>query len=238
MKRFLIFFAWLWLMAPVFSDAQQVRVLSEDVEFKGDLGATQRKTIILQNEAEQTKTYILKNLRGNVGSSQKVRICIGEQCFDPKKELAKIKLKLGAGEILTDMYLDFDLGIAEARGSFDLTFVNENNLRDVFVVEARYEVDDPNLKVDEFDYKDIVLSDVYPNPSVRIAQFDYEFKNKSAKARIAINSFIGNPVAEYELDPERSTLAIPVADFNPGIYFYTLFLDNQNIVTKKLVVKK
>lgn len=215
-----------------------MRVLSEGLEFRGDLGSTQRKTVILQNETNQAKTYLLKNLRGNIGSSQRVRICIGDQCYDPKKDLAKIKLTLEPGELLTDLYLDFDMGIVETRGSFDLSFVNESNLRDLFVVEARYEVDDPAIKVDEFDYKDIILSDVYPNPSVRMAQFDYSFKNKSVKARISINSFIGNPIADYELDPERNTLPINVSDFNPGIYFYTLFLDNKNIVTKKLVVKK
>jgi len=238
MKLLLILFTWLWLLFPVIAEAQQVRVLSDGLEFRGDLGSTQRKTVILQNETNQVKTYLLKNLRGNIGSSQRVRICIGDQCYDPKKDLAKIKLTLQPGELLTDLYLDFDMGIAETRGSFDLSFVNERNLRDLFVVEASYEVDDPAIKVNEFDYKVIVLSDVYPNPSVRIAQFDYKFKNQSVKARIAINSFIGNPIADYELDPERNTLAINVSDFNPGIYFYTLFLDNKNIVTKKLVVKK
>ncbi|WP_339877286.1 T9SS type A sorting domain-containing protein [uncultured Algoriphagus sp.] len=237
MKRLLIFFTWLWLLVPIIAESQQVRVLSEGLEFKGDLGSIQRKTVILQNETNQVKTYLLKNLRGNIGSSQRVRVCIGDQCYDPKKDLAKIKFTLEPGEVLTDLYLDFDMGIAETRGSFDLSFVNESNLRDLFVVEASYEVDDP-IKVDEFDYKDLVLSDVYPNPSVRMAQFDYNFKNKAVKAKITINSFIGNPIADYELDPERSTLAINVSDFNPGIYFYTLFLDNKNIVTKKLVVKK
>ncbi|MEB2776831.1 T9SS type A sorting domain-containing protein [Algoriphagus sp. D3-2-R+10] len=238
MKQLLIFFTWLWLFVPVFAEAQQVRVLSDGIEFRGDLGSTQRKTVIIQNETNQVKTYLLKSLRGNIGSSQRVRICIGDQCYDPKKDLAKIKLTLEPGELLTDLYLVFDMGIAETRGSFDLSFVSESNLRDLFVVEARYEVDDPANKVDEFDYKDIVLSDVYPNPSVRIAQFDYNIKNQSVKARIAINSFIGNPIADYELDPKRNTLPINVSDFNPGIYFYTLFLDNKNIVTKKLVVKK
>jgi hypothetical protein len=213
-------------------------VLSEELEFRGDMGSSQRKTVILQNDSDQPKTYILKNLKGNIGSSQKVRICLADQCYDSKKDLAKIKLTLKSGELLTDLYLDFDMGMVQTRGSFDLTFVNESNVRDVFVLEARYDVIDPTLKVSDFDYGDLVLSDVYPNPSVRIAQLDYEFKNTKVQAKIAINSFIGNPVAEYALDPERSTLAINVADLNPGVYLYTLFLDNKNIVTKKLVVKK
>lgn len=238
MKRLLLFFIWLLLFLPMFAEAQQIRVLSEDLQFSGDLGSSQRKSIIIQNESNQPKTYLLKYLRGNVGSSQKVKICLGEQCFDPKKDLAKVKISLGPGEIMTDLYLEFQMGIVETMGSFDLFFVNVDNIRETFMVEARYSVSNPNTKIDEFDYKDIKLSDVYPNPSSRIAQLDYQFNNPRVKAKITINSFIGNPIAEYELDPERRTLSINVSEFKEGIYFYTLFLNNKNIVTKKLQIKK
>ncbi|MBB6325914.1 hypothetical protein FHS59_001542 [Algoriphagus iocasae] len=238
MNNFLKLFMWLCLMFPLFAGAQQVRVLSENLEFDGDLSSTQRKTVILQNESNQAKTYFLKNINGNIGSSQHVKICIGDDCYDPKRDLAKVRITLQPGELMTDLYLDFEMGIVETRGSFDLNFVNLENIRESFVIEARYDVSNPNKKVDEFDYKDLILSDVYPNPSNRIAQLDYQLKNPNAKAKIAINSFIGNPVAEYELDPDRTSLVINVSDFNPGVYFYTLFVDNKNIVTKKLQVKK
>lgn len=224
------------LSAPLLAGAQQVRVLSEAVDFSGDIGSSQRKTVILQNESSQTKTYFLKNVRGSVGSSQKVKVCLNDQCFDPKKDLAKISVKLAPGEIFTDLYLEFEMGIAETRGSFDLFFVNAENIRENFVVEARYEV--ANGASTDFLHKDITLSEIFPNPSNRIAQLDYELVNPKAKAKITINSFIGNPIAEYDLDPERKSLVINVTDFQPGVYFYTLFVDNKNVVTKKLQVKK
>ena len=236
MKSLFRFLTWLLLFAPVFVGAQQVRVLSEAVEFSGDIGSSQRKTVILQNESNQTKTYFLKNVRGSVGSSQKVKICLNDQCFDSKKDLAKISLKLAPGEIVTDLYLEFEMGIAETRGSFDLFFVNAENIRENFVVEARYTV--ASGSGTDFLHKDIKLSEIYPNPSNRVAQLDYELVNPKAKAKIAINSFIGNPIAEYDLDPDRSSLVINVTDFQPGVYFYTLFIDNKNVVTKKLQVKK
>jgi hypothetical protein len=104
------------------------------------------------------------------------------------------------------------------------------------MVEARYAVSGATKA--EFEHKDIKLSDVYPNPSSRIAQLDYELVNPKAKAKITINSFIGNPIAEYELDPNRNSLVINVSEFQPGVYFYTLFVENKNVVTKKLQVKK
>jgi hypothetical protein len=226
----------LMLLFPIFAGAQQVHVLSEAVEFSGKIGSSQRKTVLLQNESAQSKTYLLRNIKGSIGSSQKMRICLGEQCFDPKKDLAKVMLKLAPGEIYTDLYLEFELGIAETLGSFDLVFVNSEALRDFFVVEAKYSVSsDPKA---DFSHRDIKLGDIYPNPSNRVAQLDYTLVNPKSKAKITVTSFIGNPIAEYELDPTRNSLIIHVADFQPGVYFYTLFVDNKNVVTKKLQVKK
>lgn len=238
MKVFLRIFAWVFVTLPLLAEAQEVRVLSEGLSFDGDIGASQRKTIILQNESEVEKTYFLKNISGDIGSSQEMKICIGDACFDAKRDLAKIKVTLAPEEIITDLYLEFSLGIAETRGAFDLIFVNTSNIRESFIVQAQYDVTDPAKKIDESDYDAITISEVYPNPSNRVAQLDYKLKKRETLAKITINSFIGNPVAEYELDPERSSLLINVSDFNPGVYFYTLFVDNKNIVTKKLVVKK
>ena len=226
----------LLLALPMLATAQQVRVLSEGVEFSGKIGSSQRKTVLLHNESSQQKTYLLRNIKGSIGSSQKMRICLGDQCFDPKRDLAKVVLKLAPGEIYTDLYLEFEMGIAETLGSFDLVFVNSESLREFFVVEAKYAV--TTSPTADFSHKDIKLGDIYPNPSNRVAQLDYTVVNPKAKAKITLTSFIGNPIAEYELDPIRNSLVIQVGDFQPGVYFYTLFVDNKNVVTKKLQVKK
>lgn len=225
----------LWLQAP--ADAQ-VRVLNDAVEFNGKVNTTQRKSLILQNESDQAKEYILKFLRGNIASSQNVKICLGNTCYDPKKDLAKVKIKLAPGEIYTDLYLEFDLGITEAKGTFDLHFANTENLRDVFIIESIYHVENTLNDNSTVDHKDITMGSIYPNPSSRFAQLDYQIKNPSAQARIVINSFIGNPMVDLRLDPSQNSIGINVSDLNPGIYFYTLIVDNQNIVTKKLVVKR
>lgn len=235
MKNIFVLFALTLMLLPIYSDAQ-VRVLSENIEFNGKIGTKQRKSLIIQNQSNQPVGYILKFLRGNIGSSQNIKLCIADKCFDPKRDMSKIQLMLAPGELFTDMYLEFDLGITETKGNFDLHFTNTENIRDVFVIEAVYDVFNPSI--DETNHKDISIGSVYPNPSNRIAQIDYEFKNPKALAKITINSFIGNPVAEYRLDPAQNSLVINVADLNPGVYFYTLFVDNKNIVTKKLVVKK
>lgn len=216
----------------------QVRVLNETIEFNGKINTTQRKSLIIQNESDQAKEYILKFLRGNIASSQNIKICLGNTCYDPKKDLAKVKIKLNPGEVFTDLYLEFDLGITEAKGNFDLHFVNSANLREGFVIESIYQVEGSQHDQSAVDHKDIKLGSVHPNPSSRFAQLDYQIKNPEVNARIVVNSFIGNPFYDLRLDPNQKSISINVSDLAPGIYLYTLIVDNKNIVTKKLVVKR
>ncbi|EPR65125.1 T9SS type A sorting domain-containing protein [Cyclobacterium qasimii] len=237
MRIFLSLLITLQLFALQSVDARQVRVLSEKIEFSGKVNTTQRKTLILQNDSNESATYFLRYLRGNVGSSQNILICIGENCFDPRKDLSQIRFTLAPGEVATNIYIEFELGITPTKGTFDLHFFNTSNQRDAFVVENVYNVtsDQPS---DNVNHRDVAMDEIYPNPSVRTAQLDYKIKNPNAKVRIVINSFIGNPIYDFQLDPSQETLIIPVTDLNPGTYFYTLIVDNKNIVTKKLYVKR
>ena len=237
MKLFLSLFITLQLFALQFVAANQVRVLSDKIEFNGKVNTTQRKTLILQNDAKESATYYLRYLQGNVGSSQNILICIGDNCFDPRKDLSQISFTLEPGEVTTNIYIEFELGITATKGTFDLHFFNTSNNRDAFIVENVYNVvsDQPS---DNFSHKDVDLDEIYPNPSVRTAQLDYKIKNSSANVRVVINSFIGNPIYDFRLDPSQESLIIPVTDLNPGTYFYTLIVDNKNIVTKKLYVKR
>jgi hypothetical protein len=237
MRTLFLLFVSLVFLAQSVTEARQVRVLSEKVEFNGKVNTSQRKSLILQNDSDETKEYFLRYLRGNIGSSQNMKICLGDVCYDPKKDLSKVRINLNPGEIYTDLYIEFDLGITETRGTFDLHFFNTDNTRDAFVVEGIYDVI-PDSNPDETHHKDIDIGEAYPNPSSRTAQLNYKIKNPNAHARVVVNSFIGNPIYDFRLDPNQSTLVIPVTDLNPGVYFYTLIIDNKNIVTKKLVVKK
>ncbi|WP_073091838.1 T9SS type A sorting domain-containing protein [Cyclobacterium lianum] len=237
MKVFFTIFIILFTVAQQQVTARQVRVLNENVAFNGKVNTTQRKSLILQNDSNEKATYFLRYLRGNVGSSQNILICLGDVCYDPREDLSSIQFTLDPGEIFTDLYIEFELGITATKGTFDLHFFNTSNIRDAFVIECVYNVIGDN-PTENFSHKDVDIGSIYPNPSVRTAQLDYKIKNPNAKVRVVINSFIGNPIYDFNLDPGEGTLLIPVTDLNPGTYFYTLIVDNKNIVTKKLYVKR
>lgn len=238
MKNFLSLFVFIFILFQLSSvEARQINVLSEKTQFTANINETQRKSVILQNTTGEKRTYVLKFMRGEIGSSQDIKLCIGDQCFDPRKDLAKIKISFEPYEILTDVYIEYKTGITATKGTFDLYFSNTENLRDVFVVEGVYEIYAPEAQ-DETNHKDISFGSMYPNPCNRITQIDYEIKNPGAHIQLLINSIIGNPIEKITLTPSQKTAHINVSDYDPGIYFYTIIVNGKNIVTKKLVVKK
>jgi hypothetical protein len=89
-----------------------------------------------------------------------------------------------------------------------------------------------------FQSKEITMHDVYPNPIQYQAFIDYKLHSESVKAKIIIHNILGKNMGEYELNTTENRLKIEVDDLLPGVYFYTLYLDNNGILTRKLMVRK
>ena len=43
---------------------------------------------------------------------------------------------------------------------------------------------------------------------------------------------------EFILKPLEKELKIPTIEYNPGVYFYTLYIDGEGVITKKLVIRR
>ncbi|MEM0952494.1 MAG: T9SS type A sorting domain-containing protein, partial [Cyanobacteria bacterium P01_H01_bin.74] len=82
------------------------------------------------------------------------------------------------------------------------------------------------------------VRDVYPNPANSEAVFEYEFFDAGLAAKISLHNILGTEFNAYTLDPGHRKLKIRTDHLSPGIYFYTLYINNENLVTRKLVVKR
>lgn len=83
----------------------------------------------------------------------------------------------------------------------------------------------------------ISLSAAYPNPASAAATIEYDLQPTAGSARITLFNVLGNVVGEYPLARDARTVILVTANLNPGVYFYTLSLDNRSLVTRKLIVK-
>jgi hypothetical protein len=67
---------------------------------------------------------------------------------------------------------------------------------------------------------------------------DYKIHNDQVKAKIVLHNLLGSSVEEHSLPPLETRLKIRTDNLDAGIYFYTLYVDNEGVITRKLIVKK
>ena len=81
------------------------------------------------------------------------------------------------------------------------------------------------------------LSDAYPNPAESTVYFDFTLEQNVLEAKIIIRTLLGSVVAEHNLEGQHGKASINVDDFVEGIYFYSLMVDSELKLTKKLIVQ-
>jgi hypothetical protein len=99
-------------------------------------------------------------------------------------------------------------------------------------------VEEKPSRANIYNSRQIVLYDVYPNPAVDYANVAYKISNDQLQAKILVHNILGNIIGEYSLSSLESQVRIKTEDLSAGIYFYTLYLENEGVMTRKLIVKK
>lgn len=89
-----------------------------------------------------------------------------------------------------------------------------------------------------FQSKDITIHDVYPNPVSDMAFIDYTIHNENVKAKLVIHNILGRTMSEVDLPHSETRIKLQADELATGIYFYTLYLDNNGVLTRKLIVRK
>jgi hypothetical protein len=67
---------------------------------------------------------------------------------------------------------------------------------------------------------------------------DYKILNDRIKAKLVVHNLLGNVVGEYSLPILENFVRVKTDDLSAGIYFYTLYVDDESVMTRKLIVRK
>ena len=108
----------------------------------------------------------------------------------------------------------------------------------VIVADLNFIVEEKAAKANIYTSRNITIQDVYPNPANEHAYVDYKILNDRIKARILIHNILGTLISEYNLPIIENKIKIRTEELSSGIYFYTLSVDDEGVLTRKLVVDK
>lgn len=234
MIRFLVLAFFAILTVSVHGQGFEVLPLQES--YKGQIGELLKVPVRFKNTSDKTITLIIRKAGGELGSTQRSFFCFDNNCLDQKVE--DYILKVEPGQTLTNFQVALDAGLSAGESSVQYVVFNKSQPGQLLEFTLNYSVEEKSEKPNIYDSRFITLHDVYPNPVTDNATVVYKILNDRVSARIRLHNLLGNVVADYELSPADTQLRLRVDDLSEGIYFYTLYLEGESVVTRKLIIKK
>lgn len=216
--------------------AQSFEVSGIQESYKGLVGDAIRAPIRLTNTSDKAITVVVKKMATEIGGTQKNYYCIDGNCLDSRVEEYQIKIEPGQSYQLLHVVLEAGLAAGPSHARY-LAF-NKSHPADAVEFDLNFVVEENTLKQDIYSSRGVILRNVYPNPVTDFAYVDYTLLDDQVKAKIVIHSILGNSIDEHVLPPLENKVKIRADALSSGIYFYTLYINNEGVITRKLIVKK
>lgn len=234
MKRLLLLVGYVFLCGSL--SAQSFEVSGVQDAYKGVIGDLIRSPLRIKNKTDKTIILDIRRVDTQIGTTQKSLFCPDNNCLDLRIE--EYLLKIEAGQSIQNFSIGLEAGLAEGFSVVRYTIFNKSNPTESSTIELNYVVEGKSEKSDIYSSKYITIHDVYPNPVIDFANIDYKLHTDEVKTKIVIHNILGNTLTEYELPYLETSIKIPAEQLGAGIYFYTLYIENEGVMTRKLIVKK
>jgi hypothetical protein len=218
----------------LYGQAFEIAPLQET--YKGLIGETIKVPLRFRNTSDKPITLIIRKVTEQIGSTQKKYFCIDNNCLDSKIEDYIIKVE--PGQSINNFFVALDAGLNENESTIRYLAYNKANPNQSMEVELNFAVEEKPDKATIYNSRFITVYDVYPNPADEEAFVDYHLANDNVNAKILVHNILGNIIGEYSLSSVEKRVRIKTEDQSAGIYFYTLYVENEGVMTRKLIVKK
>ncbi len=82
------------------------------------------------------------------------------------------------------------------------------------------------------------ISDPRPNPARDFTIFDYSLPLDARSARLVVRNLTGTVVMEVPLPPTGSRIRVETNSLSNGVYLYSFLVNEQVVLTRKLVISR
>ncbi len=216
--------------------AQHGEAIDPHDNIQTTINQTVRIPLRVKNNTDKPQFYVIRKVKGDLGDTQKGYFCLNNKCLDATIE--EFSKRVEPGETLFELYYTLESGIQSTQTTLKFEYFPKGNAQVALEKNVTVVVEERPSRTYVFQSKEITMYDIYPNPIQFQAFIDYKLQSESVKAKIVIHNILGKNMGEYELTTSETRVKIEVDDLLPGVYFYTLYLDNNGILTRKLMVRK
>ncbi|MEM1405874.1 MAG: T9SS type A sorting domain-containing protein [Bacteroidota bacterium] len=220
------------------SFGQNFEVVSNNSSFTGSIGDQIKAPVTIKNLSDKPIQIVFKRIDKLIGSSQRNYFCWDEECYETTTDEIPLSKRINPGEISNKFESILEAGLVAGISTVKYLIYDRDNPSETIEYEISYIVEEEANPNAIFSTSEIRINEVYPNPVREFAIVDYNLHTEEIEAKIVLHNVLGSVVGEYELSYFETKVKINTEEFNPGVYFYTLHLDNDGVLTKKLIIRK
>lgn len=190
----------------------------------------------IKNNSDKAQFYIIRKVNNDLGGTQKGYFCLEDNCLEPGMD--EFSKKIEPGQTINGLYYTLETGLVIGQNNLKFEIFERGHMSEVLEHSVSVSIEEKKERSMVFQSKDITIHDVYPNPVSDYAFIEYQLTNEAIKANVIIHNILGMPMGDYELPSFETRVKLFTEDLAPGVYFYTLYLDNDGVLTRKLIVRK
>jgi len=229
-------FTFFLLTLSTFGLAQNFELVDRQESFQTGINETLRIPFKIKNNTTKSQFYIIRKSDSELTSSQKGYFCLDKTCLDGSIE--EFSKKVEPGETLQGLVYMLESGLQGGHGSIKFQVFTKGNPADAVDYSVSLYVHEKGQKQIIYHSKDITVEDVYPNPIQDMAYMNYRIHNELITAKVVIHNILGRAINEFELSPFEDRVKIQSDELVSGIYFYTLYVNNNGVLTRKIIIRK
>jgi hypothetical protein len=226
---------WFVFIASIAAVGQGFEIVDRQENYQAIISETIQIPLRVRNTTDKSQFYVIRKSTSEMGASQKGYFCLGRNCLE--QGMDEFSKKVEAGETI-DLYYTLETGLVTGLSSLRFEIFMRGNPQHAAEHNVSVQIDEKRETNFVFHSKDITIHDVYPNPVTDQAFIDYSIHNEAIKAKVVIHNILGRTMNETELPVFETKIRLSAEELTTGIYFYTLYLDNDGVLTRKLIVRK
>jgi hypothetical protein len=232
MKRWLLF--WGSLVLTEVAWAQNFELVDKQDSYQATFGQLVKIPLKIKNNTDKSQFYIIRKVRSDLSESQKGYFCLENNCLEPS--IVEFSKRIDPGEVI-NLYYTVESGLMPAQNNLKFEIYPKGSTTDGIEHNVSLAVEEKTQR-SIYQSRDITIHDVYPNPVQDLAIIDYKINSELIKAKIVMHNVLGRPLGDYELPYEETRIKIQMDDLPSGVYFYTLYINNGGVLTRKIMVRK
>lgn len=216
--------------------AQNFDLLDRADTYNASFSQTVKIPLKIKNNTDKAQFYVIKLNDSELSGTQKGYFCLDKTCLEAG--ITEFSKKIEAGATLEGLYFVLETGLIAGQYPIKFEIFARGNTQSSINHFVNVNVEEKQSKSFVYQSKDITIHDVYPNPVVDQAFVEYRLHTEGVKARLVLHNILGAPMSNLELPYSEAKVKIQAEDLTPGVYFYTLYIDNVGVVTRKLIVRR